>query len=423
MQKKLIGIGAIVLVLALLLTLAPSCGNGDEKATPTPQTGVTPTPWVTPTPTGEVKTLKIGALCALSGPAAAWGAAHELGMKIAMEDINDAGGIKVGPDTYMIEIISCDTKYVASVAVDCALRMIHDEGCKFTIGGIGTILATRGIFNDAKVINIGLGTTPPEPDLYYWINGNVATDFWVESCVKQAYEAHPEVKTLAIINPNTEGSRDWADAHHVAAAKYGQTIVASEFVEWGTVDFYPVLTKILAKKPDAIALDSNTAGASLLITKQARELGYTGWIQHPSPVPLVLLKEGMPNEYLYNIATNEEIFSQPVFTQSVRELNERVVTQYNKPGEPMNCCTVHGYSHVEAIVTAIEQAGSIDVDDVMKVFDDPDFRFNRVYVENAKVGGFETYGIRRQFPHFQAYSEIHDGGVITSSKANIVECP
>jgi len=89
----------------------------------------------------------------------------------------------------------------------------------------------------------------------------------------------------------------------------------------------------------------------------------------------------------------------------------------------MNCCTVHGYSHVTAIVTAIEQAGSIDVDDVIKVFDDPDFRFNRCYVENARVGGFETYGIRRQFPHFQAYSEIHDGGLITTFQANIVDVP
>jgi len=103
-------------------------------------------------------------------------------------------------------------------------------------------------------------------------------------------------------------------------------------------------------------------------------------------------------------------------------LNERVVRDYVKPGETMNCCTIHGYSHVTAIATAIEQAGSIDVDEVLKVMDDPDFRFNRIYVENASIGGFETYGIRRQFPHFQAYSEIQDG-VITTFKASIVECP
>jgi len=419
MKRKLIVTGVVVLVLALLLTLAPACGKGEVAP------GVTPTPGapgVTPTPTPQPKTLKIGFLNALSGPAAAWGTAHQLGVKLAVEDINARGGLKVGRDTYMIRVVSCDDKYVSSVAAECAHRLIYDEGCKFTIGGIGTILATRGIFNDAKVINIGLGTTHPEPDLYYWINGNVATEFWVDTWVKQASEAHPEVKTLAVINPNVQGGHDWADAHRAAAAKYGQTIVAEEFFEYGTVDFYPLLTRIIAKKPDAISLDASPAGNQVLMTKQARELGFTGWIQHPSPVPLALLKASMPISYLYKIATNEEVFLEPIFTQSVRDLNERVVRQYVKPGESMNCCTIHGYSHVTCLAKAIEQAGSIDVDDVMKVLDDPNFRFNRIYVENAELGGFETYGIRRQFPHFQAYSEIQDG-VLRALKAEIVECP
>ena len=35
MKKKLIGIGTVVLILALLLTLAPACGNGDDPMTVT----------------------------------------------------------------------------------------------------------------------------------------------------------------------------------------------------------------------------------------------------------------------------------------------------------------------------------------------------------------------------------------------------
>ena len=419
-MRKLIGIAILALVLVLLVTVVPGCGKGEEKPVP----GVTPTPGVTPavTPTPTVKTLKIGFLNALSGPAAPYGTAHELGVKWAASDINAAGGLKVGRDIYMLKVVSCDDKWIASAAVECAQRLIYDEGCKFTIGGIGTVNATKGIFNDAKVINVGLGTTRPEATLPYHINGNTDTEMWAKTWAKQTYEAHPEVKTLAIISPNTPGSVEWLDAHEAKAVELGQTVVAKEVYTFGISDFYPLLTKIVAKKPDAISLDATPAGDQLLMTKQARELGFTGWIQHATPVSLALMKASMPVSFLYKIATNEEVFSDPVFTQSVRDLNDRWLKLYAKPGESMNTCVIHGYCHVNFLAKAIEQAGSIDVDQVLKVFDDPNFRFNRIYVEDAKIGGFETIGIRRQFPHFQAYSEIQDGQ-LKLIKAEVVELP
>ena len=419
-MKKLISIGAVVLVVALLLTLAPACGK-EKEVTPTP--GGTPTPGVTPTPTPEVKTLKIGALCALSGPAAPWGSAHELGIKWAAEDINAAGGLKVGPDTYMLKVVSCDAKYIGSVAAECATRFIHVEKAKYVFGGIGTTRATVPIFTEAKVINIGLGTGPPvSPEWPYYLNGNMDPFYWLDSWVQLCSQQHPEWKTLALINPNAEGGYAWADAQKVAAPKYGQTVVADEYYEYGTVDFYPVLTPIVAKNPDAISLGAAPAGEGTMMTKQLRELGYTGWIQHPAPIPVPLMKASMPTEYLYNIATEEEDFSSPVFAQSVRDLHARWLELYAKPGETMNTCTVHGYGHVMTIAAAIEQAGSIDVDEVLKVFDDPDFRFNRTYVENAKMGGLEAYGIRRQIPTFQSYSEIQDG-VLTIISGRVIDAP
>lgn len=57
MRRKCSIIGAVALVLVLLVTLAPSCANGDEKEPApgiTPTVGITPTPEITPTPTVEV---------------------------------------------------------------------------------------------------------------------------------------------------------------------------------------------------------------------------------------------------------------------------------------------------------------------------------------------------------------------------------
>ena len=77
----------------------------------------------------------------------------------------------------------------------------------------------------------------------------------------------------------------------------------------------------------------------------------------------------------------------------------------------MNVCVSHAYGQVEFLAAAIEEAGSIDVDEVIKAFEDPDFTFERYLNTNAKLGGLESYGILRQFPHYIIYAEIWDGEV------------
>ena len=97
MIKKLIGICMLVVVVALVLTLTPACGKGEEPGGTTPAKS---------TPTPQTKVLKMGMMGPLSGPAAAWGAQNEQGAKWAADIIIEAGGIKVGGVTYTIKIVS-----------------------------------------------------------------------------------------------------------------------------------------------------------------------------------------------------------------------------------------------------------------------------------------------------------------------------
>ena len=132
MRKKLVGVSAVVLVLALLLTLAPSCGNSYKEPTP------------------ETKTLKIGLVMPLSGPGAPWGYEAERGAQWAIDKVNAAGGIKVGPLTYMLKLVSCDTKLTGSVAAECASKFVHDEQIHYAIGPLVTYPAMSPILTPGK---------------------------------------------------------------------------------------------------------------------------------------------------------------------------------------------------------------------------------------------------------------------------------
>ena len=68
------------------------------------------------------------------------------------------------------------------------------------------------------------------------------------------------------------------------------------------------------------------------------------------------------------------------------------------PGAQFGLTQYLGYGNVMLIKQAIEEAGSIDPDLVVKVFDDPNWTFEWFGMPGHKLGGLETYGIRRVHP-------------------------
>jgi branched-chain amino acid transport system substrate-binding protein len=397
MKRKLIGISAVIMALAMLVTLAPACGNGEE---------------------GEVKTLKIGILQPLSGPAAPWGTAFEAGAKWAIDRINAAGGIKVGNDRYMVETTSCDTKYIGSEAATCASRLLYEEDVHYVVGPISTFEAVDPIFTAGKCFYGTAATATTSPETPYRI---VATAYggypggWSDTTLKLDIKHNPQVKKLASLSPQLpELTEELKQEFRDAVKEYGLELVAQEYYVTATTDYYPMLTGIIAKDPDAIWLSGNPGDAALQV-KQVRELGYEGqlWIVAPPPVPTLMEIAGREN--VWGLVYNLSDWTSDAYSEKVHELVREWDEKYARPGEPLDRVTPMGYSTVVMYRDAIEQAGSIDPDEVMKVFDDPNFRFDAFWADDVAMGGIETYGIRRQWPLPCDYGEIIDADNINLS--------
>ncbi|WP_312963875.1 ABC transporter substrate-binding protein [Stutzerimonas nitrititolerans] len=58
------------------------------------------------------QTLNIGFTGPLSGGAALYGENTLSGLRMAVEDANKAGGLKIGDETYKVNLISLDDKYL-----------------------------------------------------------------------------------------------------------------------------------------------------------------------------------------------------------------------------------------------------------------------------------------------------------------------
>src|ERR1700751_1789320 len=110
-------------------------------------------------PAAAQDVLKIGGIGPLSGGGTAWGLAVQRGVEMAVDEVNKAGGLKVGEKTFQPKLIMYDDQYTAAGGRTAAERLINLDGVKFVIGPIGSpsALAVVPITNQAKVIVLSNG--------------------------------------------------------------------------------------------------------------------------------------------------------------------------------------------------------------------------------------------------------------------------
>lgn len=104
-------------------------------------------------------TIKVGHLVALTGGSATWGQSEANALKIAVDKINEAGGV----NGKKIEIIAYDSRADKLEAVNVVKRMVEQDKVIAIIGPgqSGVANAVREVNNSAKVPVIGTSATNP----------------------------------------------------------------------------------------------------------------------------------------------------------------------------------------------------------------------------------------------------------------------
>ncbi len=266
-MKRLLA-SLLLVLMAVVLVLTASCGPGGEAA----------------------KTYKLGFLGPLTGPAASWILPIHRGMDKAMEEINEAGGIVVGGETYMLELAAADDRYSPEASVTAVQKLIFDVKVDYILGPFGPTCgsAVRPITEENGVVIFVITPAgvafPIGPEYPYTFAFGDPMEFRINCNYQWLGESHPEVKTVAFIGQHGPGAEETTSYVREAAEAQGIEVVATEFYESGTVDFVPHLTKMLAENPDLIDSSGSSAALAGLIAKQARQMGYQG-VFAGAPIP------------------------------------------------------------------------------------------------------------------------------------------
>jgi branched-chain amino acid transport system substrate-binding protein len=218
------------------------------------------------------ETIKIGHYGSLTGSEATFGQSTSNGIKLAIREFNDAGGV----NGRKVELIEYDTKGDAREAGSVVTRLVTRDHVVAVIGEVASSLSLAGapICQANHVPMITPSSTNPRVtrvgDYIFRVcflddfQGYVAAKFAIQT--KQA-------KRIAILQDQSQaysvGLADYFEKH---AKAMGAEITTRQSYNGGDQDFTARLTAIRATHPDLIYVPGYYTDASN-IAIQARKLG------------------------------------------------------------------------------------------------------------------------------------------------------
>ncbi len=202
--------------------------------------------------------VKIGQIEAQTGPLATYGWMGNQGAKMAVEEINKAGGFRVGARTYKLELIAPDTRANPQEALIQTKQLLEQEKVKYIFGpfltnvfnGVEPYMTQNNgkflLMGGATAIHAMLGT--PNRDYlirtWNWDAGEAGFGQLMVDYVKKQ-----GAKKVAMLFQNDAFGKVAVDIYSPIFKSAGIELQV-ELFEPGTKDFSAPLAKLAAGKPD-----------------------------------------------------------------------------------------------------------------------------------------------------------------------------
>ena len=217
---------------------------------------------------------RIGVMESLSGAGETYGTVAWQSKQMALDEINDAGGI----DGRMLELVVEDSKCNAADAKVAYNKLTDDEGIKIILGTScsGAMLGVAPLAEaDGVVLFSGLASNPDIANAGDYIFRTQISDIEVGINTGNTLWADG-IRRLATITEETPYAEAVTRTSVAQFEKNGGHVVASETYASDATDFSALLTSLFAANPDALHIAPQSETSAGNIIKQARELGYEG---------------------------------------------------------------------------------------------------------------------------------------------------
>jgi branched-chain amino acid transport system substrate-binding protein len=335
-MKKLASVCAATIMLAVVMT---GCGGSQQAG----------------------DTIKIGANLEMTGNNATFGKSASNGTKLAIKQINDAGGI-LGKK---LTLVVADNKSEAAEAANSMQKLITQDKVVAVIAPIASssVIAGAQVNQDNKVLAIS--PTASNPKVTVDPATNKVRDYMFRAAFIDPFQGAVmanfatkslKAKTAAIyIDNSSDYAKGLGQFFKETFIKNGGQIVAEEAYLAKDTDFKATLTKIKVVNADVIFVPGYYQEVGMLI-KQAREIGLMmpvlggdGW--DSAKLPEIAGAQALNNTFFANHYSPDDN------SPAIKTFVESYKKEYN---ETPDAFAALAYDATMMVIEAIKRANSVD---------------------------------------------------------------
>ncbi len=345
MKSRILLTAAAIAVSAV--ALAGCSGSGDSTKPSAAETGP----------------IKIGMVVPLTGPLAALGGGDKEAAEQTVADINKAGGI----DGRQVELTVVDDKTDPTESVKQFNQLASDSSYSAMLASSMTSAATAvsGSITQYKVPTIALSPVDAYVDgsNTYAFTSPGNTSIYAKALVE--YWKSQDVKKVAVAYTGTDLYGQNGSKSTVSLAKdAGMDVVLNEAYDPAATDFTPLITKVVAAKPDAF-VQWGSGPAPVIITKQIAGTGVPFYVTGSQASNLWLDPSGAAAEGVIG-ATTAALDPDSIPDGKYKDQVMAVATPWRAQNNGQNPpeFAYGGASAIELLQAAIIKAGSTDRDKI-----------------------------------------------------------
>ncbi|WP_372868089.1 branched-chain amino acid ABC transporter substrate-binding protein [Pseudomonas sp.] len=301
-------------------------------------------------------TIKIGMAGPVTGAVAQYGEMQFIGAKMAIEQINKAGGVNGSMLEGVVYDDACDPKQAVAVAN----KIVNDE-VKFVVGHLcsSSTQPASDIYEDEGILMISPASTSPDITArgYELVFRTIGLDSMQGPTAGNFIADHIKPKAVAVLHDKQQYGEGIATAVKQTLEAKGTKVALFEGINAGDKDFSAMVAKLKQADVDFVYYGGYHPELGLLL-RQSAEKGLTAKFMGP---------EGVGNKEISAIAgpaSEGLLVTLPKsFDQDPR--NQALVEAFKAKNEDSSGPFVFpAYAAVQVIAEGIEKAGTTDTAEV-----------------------------------------------------------
>jgi branched-chain amino acid transport system substrate-binding protein len=299
--------------------------------------------------------VKVGMIDPVTGTYAAEGDGEISGAKMALDEINKAGGMIGRPVDLIIE----DSAANAGLAQQKADKLIDKDQVDMLMGAVSSAVAlsiNQAAHSRGKLyMATGGHTDPVTGSECHWCTFRICTTTWMLADALAQTLLKKFGKRWYFITPDYAYGHSIQENFTKILAKAGGTVLGNSLSPLGATDYSSYLIAAQAAKPDVLMVLVG-GGDQLTLMKQAAQFGLPQRIPMGGGLTELEVLSALPNEARRGWWTLEWWWDQPSVPH-VKEFVAQYRSRYNKTPSARSW---FGYAGLHSLALAANRAKSVD---------------------------------------------------------------